>query len=159
MKVKRVSASFTRPSNTTQYASDDLVANSTSSGQVVPLYLRVGEGGINIVAIKLEKSGTTATSSDFDVHLFGTAPTVTNGDNAAFASTYADKIAEIDMATMVAASDRCWTSVQAGATGFETGLWHYTELGVIYALIEADGTYTPESGEVFTLTLTYGHSE
>jgi hypothetical protein len=149
-------ANFTRPANTTPYASGDLVANSTTAGSVVPLEftnLRNSKQMFWIRRAKLHKSGTSVTNSSFRVHFFREIPaTITNGDNGAFSvSGVANYIGAIDIAI-----DRAFTD---GAAGFGIPMTG-TELIVkqsvhkpIYALIEARGAYTPASGEVFTLTL------
>jgi hypothetical protein len=42
MQVWNPSASFTRPNNTTAYASGQLVANSTTAGSVAPMAFVLG---------------------------------------------------------------------------------------------------------------------
>lgn len=149
MAIKKVTASFTRPANTTAYTAGDLVANNTTAGSVVPLAFATGEGGIRIKGALITKTDETdVTASDFSLHLFGSSPTVANGDNGALSYNHSNKFADIDFATMVAATDVAW----AMATGIDFN-WNTT--GYIYGLIEADGTYGPASGEVFSVTLIF----
>lgn len=154
--VANPTANFTRPADTTQYTSGDLVANSTTAGSVVPLTLtaaRVSAGSFTIRRVKLHKSTTTTTSASFRVHLFTTAPaTITNGDNGAFSvSGIADYIGAADI-TM----DRTFTD---GAAGFGVAMigsdfsWKLASGTTIRALIEARAAYTPGNAEVFTVTL------
>jgi hypothetical protein len=148
------SASFSRPADTTAYASGDLVGNSTTAGSVTPVNLlnAVKEaGGVSRVErIRLSKSGTSITNTSFRVHLYSAAPTVTNGDNGAFVSTLSGYIGSYDV-TM----DRTYSD---GAIGIGTPLALYgapvfTVAGTtLYALIEARAAYTPASGETFTVT-------
>ena len=148
--IKKSSDSFTRPANTTAYTAGDLVANSTTAGSVTPLTFSVGRGGIKIVGAHITKTDETdVTAADFSLHLFGSSPTVANGDNGALSYDYSDKFADIDFATMVAATDVAWTI----ATG-QNFNW-YSASGVVYGLIEADGTYGPASAEVFAATLVF----
>lgn len=148
--IKKVSDSFTRPSNTTQYAATDLVANSATAGSVVPLTFNTGRGGLRIKGAHITKTDETdVTAADFSLHLFGSSPTVANGDNGTISYNYQDKFGDIDFATMVAATDVAW----AISTGLDLN-W-YTAGGNIYGLIEADGTYTPASAEVFAVTLIF----
>ena len=58
------------------------------------------------------------------------------------------KFADIDFATMVAATDVAWALSQ----GLDLNAY---SSGTIYGLIEADGTYTPASAEVFSVTLIF----
>lgn len=148
-KLKKVTASFTRPANTTAYTAADLVANDVDAVDVVPLAFATGEGGIRIkTAIITKTDETDVTASDFSLHLFGSLPTVANGDNGALSHNHANKFADIDFATMVAATDVAW----AMATGLDLN-WNTS--GYIYGLIEADGTYSPASAEVFSVTLVF----
>jgi hypothetical protein len=90
------------------------------------------------------------------VHFFRTDPaTITNGDNGAFSvSAAADYLGACDVTVGQAFTD--------GAVGFGVpNVGAASEIAValedstktIYFLIEARDTYTPASGEVFTVTL------
>lgn len=64
MSIGNPSASFTRPSNTTAYASGDLVANSTTTASVVPLSWVLPEvinGSIAVPRIRMTTSSTSVT--------------------------------------------------------------------------------------------------
>lgn len=157
MAIKNSSNSFTRPSDTTAYASGDLVANSTTAGSVTAISIgNIGwnsQGSAILRKVKLTKSGTSTTNAQFRVHFFKAAPeTITNGDNGAFSvSGVADYIGAFAVTI-----DRAFTD---GAAGFGVPLVG-SELLIrlagssaqkIYALIEARAAYTPSSAEVFTL--------
>lgn len=154
--IKKQSYSFTRPSDTTAYASGDLVANSTTAGSVVPLTFNVGKGGIRIVGIRLNKSDETdVTAATFTLHFFGSSPTVANGDNGAISFSLSDKFGSVDLATMIAATDEAYAITNNGASILPGGLYWYTSSGLIYGLIEAKGAYTPASAEVFNAVILY----
>lgn len=155
MNVTRPTANFTRPADTTAYASGDLVANSTTAGSVTPMTLTVPNfnQGFRVRRFKLHKNGTSTTNAQFRVHLF-VSPTITaaNGDNGAFStSAVANYIGSADVTIAQAFTD--------GAAGFalpSTGTDMAaipTGAAAVYALLEARAAYTPASGEVFTLTL------
>lgn len=149
------SDTFTRPADTTQYAVGDLVANSTASGSVVPLQFsaaRVAAGSFAVVRARLRKSGTGTTAAAFRLHLFSSAPTVTNGDNGAFVpSASADYLGAIDIAVNRACSDG---AVGAGVPVVGNAICVKLAAGqVIYGLLEALNTYTPVSAEGFSVTL------
>jgi len=150
------SANFTRPADTTAYAANDLVANSTTAGSVDAMSLTIGRiaaGSAMLRRAKLHKSGTSVTNANFRVHLFRADPTtVTNGDNGAFSvSGVADYLGAFDVNIGQAFTD--------GAAGFgvpTVGGEIAIKLAsgqVIYALLQALGAYTPASAEVFTLTV------
>src|SRR6185437_974597 len=82
-----LSANFTRPADTTAYATGDLVANSTTAGSVTPLSFtapRYATGSGQVRRARLKKSTNTTTNATFRLHLYATSPTPTNGDNGAW---------------------------------------------------------------------------
>lgn len=147
-------ASFTRPADTTAYASGDLASNSTTAALVQPLELVVARkprGSGMVRRVKLEKSGTSVTASSFRIHFYGSLPSVVNGDNAAWSTPKADYLGAVDITIAKAFSD--------GAAGYgvpEIGaeINYYPATGKsVWCLIEARDVYTPASAEVFTVTV------
>ena len=156
MTIKQVSASFTRPANTTAYGAADLVANSATAGSVVPLAFHLGAGGGRITQVRLDKTDTDLTGAIFSVYLFGTSPTTAVGDNVAFTTasfTLSDIIDIAVVGQMVSASDNDYGMLNIGDATFLEGV--YTSRETIYGLVVTGGTYTPASAEVFTVTLTF----
>jgi hypothetical protein len=145
--------SFTRPADTTVYAIGDLVANSTVAGSVVPVAIAAtaagGVGEIRRARFTTTKTGLAGTEV-FRIHFFKLSPTVTNGDNGAFApqGITAIFLGKIDVTMTELYSDGC-KGVGVPAVG--SGIVFDTATGSIYALIEARSAYTPISGEVFTI--------
>ena len=152
-RTAKPSASFTRPADTTAYASGDLVANSVTAGSVVPMQFTAsratGKGGM-IRRIRLRKSGTGVTNASFRLHLYSAAPsTIANGDNGAWSTSgVADYIGALDV-TM----DRAFTDGAAGNGLPITGGEINYVADTLFGLLEARGAYTPASGETFTVTL------
>jgi hypothetical protein len=150
-------ANFTRPADTTAYATGDLVANSTTAGSVVAMSFtgatRVAAGSGMIRRARIKKSGTGVTNALFRLHLFKAAPaTVTNGDNGVFSvSGVADYIGAFDITV-----DRAFTDGAYGSgvpiTGSEIN-FKLASGSTIYGLLEARGAYTPGNAEVFTADL------
>ena len=118
--IKHVSDSFTRPANTTAYSAGDLVADTVTAGSVVPLKFNIGEGGFQIVEWHCVKSGTGVTNADFDLHLYGSAPTLANGDNGAWSTDLSDYIGTIAGGQLVAFTDGA-ANVNALALGLALG--------------------------------------
>ena len=152
MTIREVSDSFIRPDDADIYADNDLVANSTSAGSVVPLTFNLGYNGSHIVSIRIEKTDSDISGADFSINFFGSSPTPALGDNGAFSTNVSDKIAVVDVGQMIAGSDDDFVIINMGDTGFLSGL--YTSFDNVYALLEANDTYTPLAVETFTVTLT-----
>jgi hypothetical protein len=156
-QINNLSASLTRPNDTTAYAAGDLVANATTAGAVVPLRIdlgniaAVGHGMTRITRARLTKSGTSPTNANFRVHLYEAAPVPQNGDNGAWSTDHAASwLGNIDVASMLAFTDGC-TGTGSAPAGAEMFL--RLASGSIFALIEAKAAYTPLANETFTLTL------
>lgn len=151
MGAKSNTASFTRPSDTTPYGANDLVANSTTAGSVAALSLGWGDLHGSLRRLRLTTSNATITNGSFLVWLFGADPSgaVSAGDNSALAglsfSTY-DLLGAPIAITLTAAMG------SVGGIGIATldrGIMDVPER--VYALIQATAAYTPASGEVFSL--------
>lgn len=145
---------FTRPADTTAYASGDLVANSTTAGSVVVPTIALNPattGGTSFVRrLKLKKSGVGVTNAAFRVHLYRSAPTPTNGDNGAWLTTESGWIGSFDVTI-----DKVFSDGAAGNGLPTVG----TVIAVVnptnprlWFLVEARGVYTPASAEVFTVS-------
>lgn len=147
-------SSFTRPADTTAYASGDLVANSTTAGSVAAASVTGagGHGGTAVIRrIRLRKSGTSTTNAQFRVHFFLADPgTITNGDNGAFSvSGVADYLGSADVTVDQAFTDGAF-GVAAPNIGSEI-TFDINAGSSLYWLLEARAAYTPASAEVFTL--------
>ena len=154
MQIWNPSASFTRPNNTTAYASGQLVANSVTAGAVVPMQLPIAgnsmPGCTRITRVCLAKTNVVNTNANFRVHLYAALPTVANGDGGAWSTDQAASyLGSIDVPSMKSFTDGC-CDVGAAASGSEI-LVRLPAAKIIYALIEARAAYTPGAQEVFTL--------
>jgi hypothetical protein len=159
-RILAPSYSFTRPSDTTQYASGDLVANSTTAANVVALswlIAQTAEGTIDgyVRRVRMWSSDNDTTSASFRLHFYSrnpvsTAPT--NGDNGAYAMAVTDGNS-IYLGSVDISFDRTVNNSDAYGAGVPTAgnEINFTDVGTLYALIEARGTYTPASAEVLTI--------
>ena len=153
-QLRKLTQSFTRPSNTDAYADGDLIANSVTAGSVSPMKFYPGAQGWRIVQARVSKSDETdVANSGVTLHLFDSSPTVANGDNGALLTTLGGFLGNITFATMIATfvSDEGYQFVTLGSTALPGGLFGTSN--TVYALLEADAGYTPASAEVFTVTL------
>jgi len=157
MSIRNITGTFTRPADTTAYASGDLVANSTTAGNVTAVELRaVGaypQGASIVRRAILRKSGTGITNAAFRIHLYRTATiTAANGDNGAWST---NQVANY-LGGFAVTLDRAFTDGAYGAAVPVVGqevMIRLSEGQSVYALVEARGAYTPVSAEVFTIGL------
>lgn len=153
---------MTRPADTTAYAAGDLVANSTTAGQVTglvfPLAVRNNEA-IRVERVRLRKSGTSLTNASFRVYLCRALPALSVGDNGVFNSSSALAVDNIQyiIGWFDITMDRSGT-VGARGTGVPNvgnaiAISPVDPSTTIYGLIEATAAYTPASAETFDCTL------
>lgn len=155
-----VSATLTRPSDTTAYASGDLVANSTTAGSVTLLSWSIPEGGLWLQRVRLTSTNANVTNASFRLWLTtDSAMSFANGDNGALSLSsglaIADVIGYVDIAL-----DALVTGVGAiGLATYDAGLFPIygassaNGRGTVYGFLEARAAYTPASAEVFTIHL------
>lgn len=157
-RIYDTAASFTRPSDTTAYASGDLVANSTTAASVVALsWSLVGQGEAELSGfvrkVRMHSSNTSTTNASFRVHFYKANPVAsapTNGDNGAYAVAAGN---DNYLGAVDTTFDRTINNGKAYGSGVPgTGAeMNFTGVSTLYALIEARAAYTPASGEVFTV--------
>ena len=147
---------MTRPADTTAYASGDLVANSTTAGSVVPLVFTGGGTPMRAQRIIMRTSNNTVTNKNYQLFLFSAAPTVTNGDNGAFAVSAADHGRLIGVFGSTVAlntgggSVNFFYPIDSAATAVNA--WIPTRItGTCYGLLRANAAYTPTSAETYDL--------
>jgi hypothetical protein len=155
MQIVHSTATFTRPEDTTQYGSGDLVANSTTNTEVEPMTFRVPGRGLKLWRVELLRSATTVTDAQFRLHLYKDSPTVANGDNGAISSIVAGYQGYIDIDGQAPAftDDARAQGVPVINSVFAPMFIYTDEDTTLYGLLEARDTYTPASEEVFTVTL------
>lgn len=155
MRIVHSIATFTRPADTTAYASGDLVANSTTAGSVVPMAFVTSGKGFDLDRVNLLHSSTTVTNATFRLHIYKDSPTIANGDNAAWSTTASGWVGSIDI---VATAPAFTDAGRGSGTNLINTNWAPLSFcpdkdGILYGLLEARGAYAPVSGEVFTLSI------
>ena len=147
-----VTPTFTRPNDTTTYASGDLVANNTSAASVVPITFAAPTVGreCRIRRAKLTKSAGPVANGSFRYHFFSGAVTVTtNGDNAAFTPTsMALYLGYIDLVMVSPLGGWGWSTDDGAVVWIPA-----TSTDLLNLLIEARAAYVPTAQEVFTPTV------
>lgn len=152
--------SFTRPNNTTQYSSGQLVANSTTASAVTPLIFtddqRVVAGSGLIRRAPMWKSSTGTTNASFRLHLYAlnvalANPTgIVNGDGGNWLTDRNAYIGSLDV-TMAKAFNDAAFGVATPTDGYD--LTFHLSGNTIWGLIEARAAYTPVALETFAATL------
>lgn len=105
LKIKRFTYEFTRPNDTTAYAAQDAVSDSTTAPSAFTLTSKLSDGTnpnenlvvggtYQIKTVKLCKSSNGTTNASFDMYFYTSGVTNTN-DNAAMVMTYANRQARI----------------------------------------------------------------
>lgn len=151
MLLINTSATFTRPGDTTAYAANDLIANSTTAGSVVPMTFALPRNaGFKLYRASIATSNATVTNGKYNILFFSSAPTCANGDNGALSTTAAGYLGQI---AVDATTSPTFTDTSVGWSTLTT----YPLLLVaktVYGLLQATAAYTPTNAETFTVTLT-----
>lgn len=156
MKLIETRASLTRPDDTEQYSSGDLIANSVDSSEVIPLSFFIPYGrGLRLWRVELHRSSTNTAEAVFRLHIYKNPPTSAAGDNEAFLTNVSSYQGYIDIdGTEGSFTDGSKASgVFVNNSVFAPMLMLTNPDQKIYGLLEARGGYTPEENEVFTVFL------
>lgn len=151
--TKVISASFTRPNDTTAYAAGDAVNNSTSAPTVITFTsaARVSGGSGIIIGATLTKSTNGSTGDSFDLHLFDTTVTLAN-DNAADAASDGEVLTYIGTINFSAATDTGANNRAYMASGINLPFVTVGSANLFGKLV-ARGAYAPGAQEVFNIRL------
>lgn len=169
-EFKQVIFDFTRPADTTAYASGDVIANSTSAATVMtfPNCAEPGKGGC-IRSVLLMDGAAQATKLNADLFLFSVTPVSYGNDNGAFVPTDAEMK---NLIGVVSLDGTTAANLKVGdATVGDGGnvLIQQTGLAVpfqcapgsasagadsnLYGVLIARNAYTPVSAETFRVQL------
>jgi hypothetical protein len=156
--------SFARASGATQYAENELVAESGTAASTKRLKWNCDpiRGRGKIVAVRLFTDNEAVTAAIFNLHLYRTDPgTPTNGDNGAYAvASVRDLLATVacDMSTgsTTSSTDKVQRFPLTVPIVFELPFAAFPATAqILYGQLSTgtSGSYTPASGEVFEVTL------
>ncbi len=153
-KCAILAASFTRPSDTTAYAVNDAVSNSTSAPAILTFAnaARVAGGSGYIVKAELCTDQAACTAA-FRLHLF-TASVIPNNDNAPYPSLYTNRLSRVGYIDFPAVSQEGGGSTSAFALWVGQLLYVCDAASTsLYGLLETKSIFTPASAQNFTLSL------
>lgn len=164
----KIVTSFTRPNDTTAYATGEAVTNSTT----VPVALtfagaaRFAGGGGRITGAQLLDSANVATKGKFELWLFaGAAAPAPDNDNAVFTPTdaeLADLVAVIQLldtnafvgdATAGAGGNATYVGTHLTVPNFGIPFRCNAAVTSLFGLLVVRNAYVPVALEVFTLSL------
>lgn len=157
-RTRRISASVTRPADTTQYAIGD--ALGTASGSATANFTlsamgRINQGSGTITGVSVVSSANQTTLPQMTLWLFDTAPTNAN-DNAAWAPAdgdLANLVAIIPLSEQYQANRAAAASGNAviAASGLNRSYRCASGTPDMTAVLVLGNAYTPVSAEAFTV--------
>lgn len=166
---KIVSATVTRPANTTAYTAGDALTDSTTAPSALTItgMARFNGGGGTIVAALLLDSANQATKPDLELWIFSASP-VPDNDNAVFTPSDAECATLVGIIEFRGVTKSYVGDATAGAGGnlIVPGTQGGTTIPTLaipfvcaaaqtalYGLFVVRNAYTPVSAEVFTAIL------
>jgi len=160
-RTRTITASVTRPSNTTQYTAGDAVTSSTSAPAVMTFSsaARVVAGSGTILGAMLIDSANQTTKLDAELWLFDTTYTADN-DNAVFTPTDGETETLVGVIPFFGA-DSFIGDATSGAGGncvYNSRMINPIPFACpttssLYGALVARNAYTPVSGEKFSVRL------
>jgi hypothetical protein len=149
-----VSASQTRPADTTAYAANDVVGSDTAAGGAVWSFANIASAGgdvlIDSVELEIDVNAIPSGQTSYNLYLYGVTPPSALGDNAAFDLAVGDRasfLGKISLGAPVDEGSTLYVSVEGvnkhvKLTG--TGLFAY---------LTTVGGFTPSASSVRKVTL------
>lgn len=157
--TESASDAITRPANTTQYTAGDVVADATDNAFFTFTFAqRQGKVSGSFSTARIVSSANQSTKPTFELWLFRATPGTT-ADNATWDVSDAELLDCIGVISFAQADWKGGT-LTAGAGG--NAYCQATNIGIafnavdtsIYGILVERATYTPVSGETFTIELT-----
>lgn len=160
MGIITPAALIQRPANATQYTANDRIAQSTTASECTPLIFPLSKLDYKagrLLAVRCWKNDNDTTAASFNLHLFEVDPAFSVADNAALSlTTYRNFITTVamDMSSGAsAATGHLWERFALSAPIFIDPVSKGNPKTEIYGYLQAVGTYTPSSQELFEITL------
>lgn len=150
-----VSATVTRPADTTPYTARDAISNSTSSPSAITFadMCRVANGSGYIVGARFA-TDQAANVAQYRLWLYNAAPTAIN-DNAPQTSLWVDNDKRVGYLDFPAAAQEAGSSTAAVSVNFDARIPYVCAGGStnLSGLLETLTAFTPSSGQNFFLGL------
>lgn len=156
--TKKASDSFTRPADTTAYAANDEVSNSTTQASAEALnFANVAKGPTGsgyVVGGKLVTSGDTVASGSFRLWLFTAAPTMV-GDNAPYGLLNSEREEIVGYLDFTLETEDTTAGDTAVAFNHASRIPFQCALGDadLYGVLVAEAAYTPGNAQTYYVEL------
>lgn len=157
LKVRRFQFQFTRPNDTTAYAAQDSVSNSTTAPTIITWLPKSGDGltqaglkngaSYQIKSAKLTKSNSGTTNASFDLYFYTSGVTATN-DNAANPILYSNKESRIGKVSFTLITEGTGSDC-AEQVNTDVNHTFVATNTTIYSKLLATAAYTPIAVENF----------
>lgn len=156
-RTVRNAATFSRPADTSAYAALDTVSTSTSAPVVITFsgMARINAGSGYITKARIMTDQKT-NSARYRLHLFHTAPTLTN-DNVAFPLLWADRanrVGQIDFSPMTTEDATNSTCAESLNEAVRLSFTCEAANTALYGILETLDAFTPASAQNFYISLT-----
>lgn len=142
-----ISAAFTRPSDTTAYAAQDAVSNSTSSPTILTFAnaARFTGGSGLILSARHLKNSTTTASANFRLYLYRASVAAVN-DNAQFPLLWANRAIRLGFIDFTHTTQGTGSDSSSALATFVNLPFVATGTS-LFGQLQATAAYTPTSGE------------
>lgn len=147
------SASFTRPANTTAYAANGAVSDSTTAATILTFSnsARISGGSGIILSARHVKSSATTTNATFRLYLYRATVSAVN-DAAQFALLYANRTSRIGFVDFTHATAGTGSDATESFVTF-TNLGFVASATSLFGQLVATAAYVPASAEQHYLEL------
>lgn len=151
-----IATEFTRPSDTTAYAANDVVSDSTSATTMQALAAAARSTGIGgyITGVRVATDKKSITPR-IRVHIWNTNGATLAVDNAAWKDLYADsskRVGYVDLPAMITGADST-NSDNSRSLDLALRIPYTCAATSLYYVLETLDAFTPASGEKFTVTI------
>jgi len=148
---------FTRPADTTAYAVGDAVSDSASAPTVAVFtgVTRTNGGGGMLKKVRLVKTDEDVTNASFRLYLFvGASPPSAIADNAAFTLLYSNRSKRFGSTDLTMVSEGTGSDCAEDVTLPDILFQVDASNNNMYAILTAQGAYTPTSAGKFFIEIT-----
>lgn len=151
-----IATEFTRPNDSTPYAANDVVSDSTSATTMQALAAAARAAGIGgyITGIRVSTDKKSITPR-IRVHFWNTTGATLAADNAAWKDLYADsakRVGYIDLPAMITGADST-NSDNSRSLDLTIRIPYTCVATSLYYVLETLDAFTPAANEKFTVTV------
>lgn len=150
--------SFAKSSGTTAYTAGDVVGPATTPAvqNLANVVAAVGGAGA-IKLVKITTNNATVTNGNFRVYFYTVAPTAI-ADNSPFTLLWADRAKLVGKVDITLLSEGSGSDAACGHASVDIPFVCDAADTDLYAVIVAEGAYTPASGQSFQLDVVTSRS-